>query len=204
MKEHHQAYCDLMKQEINFPAGLDTIDSEAFSGCALTEVTLPENVFCGMSVFKNCTSLRKVTLPEGMTKIPYEMFKGCVSLKHINIPASVREVISGAFTYCKSLTDIDVQSDIFTYTACAMYGNITGDWSSTAVITRLGYLEVKSLSNITSGIEVKWSRIAKINNASATGFTDTTAAKGVKYTYTIRSYSGSYLSYWNSVRSAVR
>lgn len=31
-----------------------------------------------------------------------------------------------------------------------------------------------------------------------------TAAKGVKYTYTIRSYSGSYLSYWNSVRSAVR
>ncbi len=105
-----------------------------------------------------------------------------------------------------------------------MYGNITGDWSSAAVITRLGYPEVKSLSNITSGIEVKWSRsagaggyivyrrnkgeiwtrIAKINNASATGFTDTTAAKGVKYTYTIRSYSGSYLSYWNSVRSAVR
>lgn len=112
----------------------------------------------------------------------------------------------------------------YTYTARAMYGKITGDWSSTAVITRLGYPEVKSLSNITSGIEVKWSRtagaggyilyrktsggtyarIANIKHGNVTSYIDRTAKAGISYTYTVRAYSGTSMSGWRNPGTILR
>ena len=124
-----------------------------------------------------------------------------------------------------SYTDKSAKAGVtYDYTVRAFKGSLLSDWHNYKTIRRLNNPTLKSVTTSRYGINIRWNkspyatgyiiyrktgkgswtRIAKINNASATGFTDTTAAKGVKYTYTIRSYSGSYLSYWNSVRSAVR
>lgn len=57
-------------------------------------------------VFWNCTSLKKIALPEGISVIDTQLFEGCVSLQDIYIPASVKKINSCAFNKCKSLSNV--------------------------------------------------------------------------------------------------
>ena len=83
---------------------------------------------------------------------------------------------------------------------------------------------VTGASNITYGVQVKWSRvtgatgyivyrkgagkgwarIADIKNGSTVSYTDTTAASGTTYTYTVRAYNGSTMGDWHSTKSVKR
>ena len=89
---------------------------------------------------------------------------------------------------------------------------------------RLSDTTVSGASNITYGVQVKWSRvtgatgyivyrkgagkgwgrIADIKSGSTVSYTDTTAASGTTYTYTVRAYNGSTMGDWHSTRSVKR
>jgi len=60
--------------------------------------------------FIGCTSLKSVTIPEGVTSIGGSAFSGCTSLKSVTIPSSVTSIYSTAFNSCSSLTAINVDS----------------------------------------------------------------------------------------------
>lgn len=64
--------------------------------------------------FKNCSTLKNVSIPSGVNYIPQGMFQGCSSLKTVVIPSSVNRELWGqvsAFAGCSSLENIVVDQN---------------------------------------------------------------------------------------------
>ncbi len=78
-------------------------------GCSsLKSVTIPDGVTeIGEDAFGGCSSLTSITIPDGVTEISREAFSGCSPLKSVTIPESVTEIGTRAFNGCDSLTDIN-------------------------------------------------------------------------------------------------
>ena len=62
--------------------------------------------------FSDCTSLKKVTLPNTITEIDSYAFQNCTSLTSINIPNTVKTIDGGTFYNCTSLASISLPSSI--------------------------------------------------------------------------------------------
>ena len=78
-----------------------------FEGCAmLTNVTLPSVTTKIEKMFKNCSNLLEVVLPEGLRNIGESSFENCTALSTIDIPASVSFFGIKAFRNCVALTEI--------------------------------------------------------------------------------------------------
>lgn len=122
---------------INIPDTVNEFDLRAFNGCsALTAVSIPANAQLGKEIFANCTALKDVTIPEGVTLqegqglfmncksletislpesftvIADEMFSGCSKLKEITIPETCTSVNEKAFYNCSALTDVVVPAKV--------------------------------------------------------------------------------------------
>ena len=63
------------------------------------------------SPFRNST-VRTITIKEGVTRIGDWAFSGCRSLTSVNIPNSVTSIGSGAFYECSSLTNITIPDSV--------------------------------------------------------------------------------------------
>ena len=134
----------------------------------------------------------------------------------------VADIKSGTTT---SYTDKTVKSGTtYTYTVRAYAGNTMSDWKSTKTIKYLATPTVSPAANITSGVQVKWTkvtgangyilyrktgnggwtRLADIKSGTTTSYTDKTAKSGTTYTYTVRAYSGSYISSYNAAGKTVK
>ena len=129
----------------------------------------------------------------------------------------ITEIKSGSTV---SYTDKTAKSGTaYTYTVRAYSGKYVSGYNSTGkTCKRLSNPSITSASNVSSGIIVKWgkvtgasgyyvyrksgsgnwSRIAEIKNGSTVSYNDTKAANGTTYTYTVRAYSGSYISSYNA------
>ena len=112
----------------------------------------------------------------------------------------------------------------YTYTIRAYSGKYMSDWKTTKTIKRLADPTVSSASNITAGVQIKWSkvtgatgyivyrktgtgswsRVADIKSGSTVSYTDKTAKSGTTYTYTVRAYSGSTMGDWSSTKAIKR
>ena len=124
-----------------------------------------------------------------------------------------------------SYTDKTAKSGTtYTYTVRAYSGSTMGDWSSTKTVKRLADPTVSSASNITAGVQVKWSkvtgatgyivyrktgtgswsRLATIKSGSTTSYTDKSAKSGTNYSYTVRAYNGSTMSDWHNSKAVKR
>lgn len=94
----------------------------------ITSLTFPEEydgypiqfVELGDSVFKNCTNLTEITLPDEISAIPQQTFYGCTSLTTVNA-SNVTEIESEAFRNCTSLTTLNVSENVVKMGADALY-----------------------------------------------------------------------------------
>lgn len=94
----------------------------------ITSLTFPEEydgypiqfVELGDSVFKNCTNLTEITLPDEISAIPKKDFYGCTSLTTVNA-SNVTEIESEAFRNCTSLTTLNVFENVVKMGADALY-----------------------------------------------------------------------------------
>ena len=83
-------------------------------------------------VFKNCTAITEISLPESLITIGASAFSGCGGLTEIAIPASVEQIGRSAFSGCSALTkvnynavsaaDLGPGSDVFYGTGSASSG----------------------------------------------------------------------------------
>lgn len=75
------------------------IGEDAFADCTrLKTVSLPVGVtILRMGAFRNCTQLQAVTLPERLETIEDEAFLGCTALTKVRIPDSVAEMGESCF-----------------------------------------------------------------------------------------------------------
>lgn len=120
---------------LNLPEGLETIGIRAFEGCAAVEtLSIPSTVttwggtddtsnpygndYIG-GAFKGCTSLKTLTLANGLRSLGPCAFYGCTSLASVELPSSLETLYYGAFKGCTSLTSIAVPNSVTT-----MYGHV--------------------------------------------------------------------------------
>jgi len=136
--------------------------------------------------------------------------------------ARIADIKSGSIV---SYTDkTAASSTTYTYTVRAYNGNTMGDWHSAKSLMRISDTTLTGASNITYGVQVKWSRvtgatgyivyrksgsgswgrIADIKSGSTVSYIDKTAASGTTYTYTVRAYNGSTMGDWHSAKSVKR
>ncbi len=89
-----------------YPVG--RIGDKAFLNCStLKKIVIPDSVTeIGNSAFEGCDSLTNVTIGNGVTNIRKGAFSGCGSLTGINIPASVIDIEESVFNDCESLQGV--------------------------------------------------------------------------------------------------
>ena len=137
-------------QKIKLPDSIEKIGYKSFAECTqLSELNIPLNWkecptastsgdisadYCG-HIFEDCKSLKEITVPEGIEKIPSygfcksnylvtvnilqtlktipnHVFYDCGSLKNINIPKGVSYIGKSAFCYCGSLKEVSLSEGI--------------------------------------------------------------------------------------------
>ena len=87
-----------------------------FRGCSsLTSVVIPNSVTTiGSSAFQDCSSLTSVVIPNSVTTIRDWAFEGCSSLTSITIPNSVTSISRGVFFGCSRLSSVVIPNSVTT------------------------------------------------------------------------------------------
>lgn len=95
-------------KKVFIPDFIHQIKSDAFKGADIEEL-----IFSGeasdesLFALKELTSLVKLKLPKGITKVPSFLFKDFKNLFYVVIPSTVKEICESAFENCESLTYIE-------------------------------------------------------------------------------------------------
>ncbi|MBQ8689403.1 MAG: leucine-rich repeat domain-containing protein [Clostridia bacterium] len=115
--------------EIIIPDSVTELGAAVFKDCTvlenvvigknITEMKASDDQYNGDGTFANCTSLKHIELPEGISYIPAFAFSGCTSLQEIMIPEGVTEIQKYAFSYCSSLTSVTVPKKVSKIGKCA-------------------------------------------------------------------------------------
>lgn len=119
--------CDTLKSVI-IGNGVTGIGVQAFDGCVnLESINIPNSAafFYGSYInqegslvimvgeqFRNCRSLKSVTLPDGLNTLPTAVFEDCSSLKSIIIPNGCEGIGGGAFQSCTLLKTIVIPETV--------------------------------------------------------------------------------------------
>ena len=101
-------------------------DSALYYCTSLKNITIPDGVTSiHDNVFENCTSLVSITVPDSVTSIGRSVFSGCTSLTDITIPEGVTDIGIEAFEYCKSLKSLEIPSSVINIGGCAFSGCVS-------------------------------------------------------------------------------
>ncbi|MCR4804658.1 MAG: leucine-rich repeat domain-containing protein, partial [Clostridia bacterium] len=95
-------------ETVDLPICLESIGADAFSACALKEITIPDATSSiGDRAFEGC-SFNRVTIGSGLTEIGEQSFYGCCELEDVTIYSeSLTGLGSMAFANCSSLKELD-------------------------------------------------------------------------------------------------
>ena len=98
---------------VSMPNTVKTIGDSAFEGCSkLASPYLSENLTSiGRGAFAR-TGVKEISIPDGVTKIPYQAFYGCSDLTKITIPGSVTTIEDSAFYGCSKLETITLPPSV--------------------------------------------------------------------------------------------
>ena len=98
-----------------FPSTLKTIRDRAFSGIAVTSISIPNSVtLIEDNAFEQIDNLTTVSLPEGITSLGDNIFYDCPNLKNVTLPNSITSLGEGTFEDCTSLENIILPTSLTT------------------------------------------------------------------------------------------
>lgn len=94
-----------------------------FKDCtALTDITLPESLrFIGYDAFYG-TSLNKIFIPSNVSFLWTGAFGKCVSLNEIKMPSGLRHIEKNCFEECTNIKSIDIPDEVFYIGSSAFSG----------------------------------------------------------------------------------
>ena len=98
---------------ITLEDGLTVIPSFLCAGTAITEITVPDSVkTIDYSAFEDCTNLKDVNLGK-IESLSFDVFKNCTALTSIKIPNTLKQgAVSKIFTNCSNLTNITLEDGL--------------------------------------------------------------------------------------------
>ena len=138
-----------------------TIEVTSGAYYSLTTATIPESVTyngttyivtsIGDSAFWYCSSLKSISIPDGVTSIGEAAFSNCSFLTSINIPSSVTNIGRLAFVSCSSIVSITISNmvtkiDDYVFAGCSSLASISIPNS----VTSIGNSAFSSCSSLTS------------------------------------------------------
>ena len=99
---------------MTFDRPINEIGANMFAGCMnLVSITLPYTVAkIGKGAFKNCTSLRDVSLAEITSIIDDDAFCNCFAITSFTIPQKMKRIGSRAFSGCLNLSEISIPDGV--------------------------------------------------------------------------------------------
>ena len=116
--------------------GVNGIGNNAFYGCGLTALAIPDAITTlGSSVFSGCTSLESVTFGNGLTTTGNSTFSSCTSLENVTLTDNITTIGSYSFSGCTSLTSFTFPSGVTTIESGAFYNT-----SLTTININLAYI----------------------------------------------------------------
>ena len=91
-----------------------SIRDDVFRDCSgLTSVIIPNSVTSiGSGAFSGCSGLPSVIIPNSVTSIGGSAFYGCSKLTSVTIPNSVTSIGYAAFRYCSGLTSVTIPKSV--------------------------------------------------------------------------------------------
>lgn len=103
-------------ETVVLPYTLEAVGSETFYGCtSLKSVEFTSSdeygsklTYISASMFKNCTSLKEITLPAGIVTIGESAFEGCSKIESVDFPNTLRTVGRLAFKNCSSYVNVNL------------------------------------------------------------------------------------------------
>ena len=75
---------------------------------------IPATVKSIGKVFKDCTLLRRVTIPSSVTELSFGAFEGCSGLEEIYVPGSIKCIKDDCFNDCKGLITVTLGEGVET------------------------------------------------------------------------------------------
>lgn len=110
------AFANCSVEKIIIPPSVEKITKYCFSDCTkLTRVQFTVNIEKAKleeGIFKNCTALNDVILPDEMLYLGSNMFEGCTALESIKLPNNLEELDDYCFKGCTNLKTLDVPESI--------------------------------------------------------------------------------------------
>ena len=127
------------------------INKNTFKNCtSLKDISVPSGITAiGESAFENCHSLTSITIPENITSIKPYTFVNCTSLTDIVIPNKIKSIDVYSFYGCKSLQKFNIPESIETINDFALYGlNSVKTLSIPASVNVLGKASLASCQSL--------------------------------------------------------
>ncbi|MBQ7985441.1 MAG: leucine-rich repeat domain-containing protein [Bacteroidales bacterium] len=112
--------CTALSSEITIESPVKNLSERVFFSCTsltklfFTSETVVEGRTIKNDLVKNCSSLKEIQLPAGMTSIPESYFENCSSLTTVTLPATVTTIGNSAFKGCKSLASLTLPNGLTT------------------------------------------------------------------------------------------
>jgi hypothetical protein len=121
-----------------------SIGDFAFNVCSsLRAITIPDGVISiEYRAFFGCQALTNITIPNSVTSIGTEAFYDCSSLTSIVLPNSLKSIEWWAFCRCESLTDITFQGTIAQWNKIKLRENWKDEVPATVVHCTDGDVEI--------------------------------------------------------------
>ncbi len=158
------------KAATNQTSDLESIGEHAFDGCSsLAEIVIPAGVkTIDKNAFANCTKLNKVTYAVDVDKNlsissigSYAFFK-CSALTEVNLPDSLNVLGTYAFQYCTAVETVVIGKNIQSISASAFQGctslnsvTLDKDLNQSNENSKLFSIDAKAFQGCTSLTEVK-------------------------------------------------
>lgn len=148
---------------VKLPATVTTIGAGAFSGTAITEMTLPASVdSIADYAFMRCTALKSVSLPASLRALGKKAFANCPALSTIRFASgtSLTALPEQTFEGCVALTDINLNA----LTQCTEIG----PWSLAHCHGLTALSLPSAVTDIAQGALLADEQIAKFNLPAST------------------------------------
>ena len=100
---------------VSIPEGTKTIGVEAFRGCMISSVSLPDSLTEIKGNAFSCSLIQKIDFGHGITSLgDYEahVFSHCNDLIHVEIPSNIETIGNGAFFSCKNLESVKIHEGV--------------------------------------------------------------------------------------------
>ncbi|MBR1457665.1 MAG: leucine-rich repeat protein [Oscillospiraceae bacterium] len=141
------------------PAGVETVEGYTFYDCTKLISAGPSGSGCSIeypwtteipdSAFGDANCLKRVVLPQSITRIGQEAFEDCTSLKSITIPDNVTSIGFAAFARCESLEEVTLPQDLdeiggFAFGECSKLKRVIIPDG----VTKIGYAAFKGCEDL--------------------------------------------------------